>query len=160
MRRQAKDPHLRKTIEYLRSPVFQSHVQELNQIRDFNYVLEKLDMGDAWNMFMNLLSNMNGQSQVGHYTPPERPIPMSSMMSLVDDILSIINRDELQNVYSSHKVKKFLGELGSKDVKEALRRLNDDHMCKGVMERFKYHGFDPRTIMTKFYLFVMKVVKE
>lgn len=118
-------------------------------------------MNAAWDMFMNLLTNMNGQQQqANYYLPPDRPIPMASMMSLVDEILSIINRRELQKVYSSHKVKHFLKELSNKDVKEALQRLNENYKCKEVMERFKYHGFDPRTIMTKFYLFVMKVVKE
>jgi hypothetical protein len=160
-RRQENDPHLRKTMEYLRSPVFQEHLIELNRLPDVEYVKQRLDgLNFGYDMLMKYLTNMNGQQRFNYYSPPERPIPTAPMMGLVDEILSILNKQELQNYYSSHKVKNFLKDLSSKDVKEALQRLNENYQCKDIMERFKYHGFDPRTIMTKFYLYIMKIVKE
>jgi Insect allergen related repeat, nitrile-specifier detoxification len=160
-RREENDPLLRKTMEYLRSPVFQEHLIELNQLPDVEYVKGRLHgLHYGYEQLLKYLTNMNGQQRYNYYSPPERPIPTAPMMGLVNELLSILDKRELQKFYSSHKVENFLKDLSSKDVKEALQRLNENYQCKDIMERFKYHGFDPRTIMTKFYLYIMKIVKE
>lgn len=163
------DPNVRATLDYFRTEDFQTRINEMSKISEFNSILDYLEDNktpahDMWNFF-RMIMGLDPVKNHRKFGPlPIGPIPTGPTLEMMDEILAAIDPLEIKAVYDQ-KVKEsedfnnLVNSVENAKFEALVVALKESAKFKEVLNQLNHFGFDLLQILNKAVKFFLDAVK-